>query len=218
THEVAGGFYERDNLTGTVQLIKPGEKTGNWLASYFGGSGEYSESSDSISTDRYLNPYLEEKAVQRPSEEPADKAFNQRLEADSEKLVEQRQRRKQRPPVPVGKSDVIASSDAPPLPVAMLATNLEENDETPPFAVRQVDLNRDGIAEEIIQNAVHSDGMLDISIVNGGREIFFGRGKQIQLLSTRSAEGWGDIGIKSMDGKVQVYRYNAKKAAYATLN
>jgi hypothetical protein len=214
-HEHPGSFFERDNLTGMVQVVKPGQQTGNWLARFFGDDGEISQSSDNISAERYFDTYegiKRDNPVKSPAE--PEKSVNLHLQADSEKIISQRQT-KNRPPVPSPKNDTIASSANPPVPMAMLAADVDDvNDTTPPFAVRQVDLNRDGIAEEIIQNAVHPDGLLDISIVKNGREIFFGRGKQIKLLSTRSTEGWEDIGLKSAEGATRVYRYSPKESAY----
>jgi hypothetical protein len=186
-----------------------------------GDGSEISESTGNISTDKYFDTYVQGH-VQKTDKAaiPAQTEMNESLRADSEKVIQERVQGG--PPVPSPhKSDIIASSSGPPVPVAMLAATDVDNapdDGTPPFAVRQVDLNRDGSVEEIIQNAAQADGLLDISIVKNGREIFFGRGKQIKLLSTRNTEGWEDIGIKSARGTVQVYRYSPKDLAYTALN
>lgn len=215
-HEHPGSFFERDNLTGKVQTLKPGQKSGNWLADFWGNGGDISQNSNNVSVDsQYFDPY---DAQEKPRAEQAPKALkrvNEHLLEDSERIISER-RGPEKPPVPRAKRDLVASSEHPPVPMAMLAADIDDvnGDTTPPFAVRQVDLNQDGVAEEIIQNAVQPDGLLDISIVKNGREIFFGRGKHIRLLSTRTTEGWEDIGIKSAQGDVRVYRYNPKEAAY----
>ncbi len=205
--EKSGAVYERDRLTGSIQLIKQGERP-DLLAKLFNvgkfgqHSGRYFESLDrpgdragdhpeKAHDSSYFAPYQPDAVTEQ---------------APSAKDIE-----KSAQPVPVPKEVVIASS-APPVPMAMMALDID--DAHAPFAVRQVDLNRDGSVEEIIQNAIQSDGLLDISIVKNGQEIFYGRGKQIALLPNRSNEGWSDIALKTESKGTQVYRYSAKDAIY----
>lgn len=207
-----GRFYERDNLTGEVHLLKPGEQSGNFLARFLGDSSE-----PIVATDEKESFFDSYKSRQTASDKYASSNANKRINPDDTTPSRMSQNR---PPVPLSKEEVIASSvSLPPVPIAMMATDMEETNtaEEKPFAVRQVDLNRDGLAEEIIQNAVHPDGLLDISIVKNGREIFYGRGKQIRLLTTRNTEGWEDIGLQPAQGKVQIFRYSPKEASYITL-
>lgn len=219
SHDKPGNFYERDNLTGKIVTIKPGQQTGNLLARIWRDDYSIEQNSENISTDRYFDTYT---TANRESDGEKDSKrtaiANEKLLNDGEQIIA-KQITARRPPVPTAlKKDTIASADAdnnPPVPMAMLAADLDEDDNA--FAVRQVDLNKDGQAEEIIQNALQSDGLLDISIVKNGREIFYARGKQIKLLSTHSVEGWEDIGIKTLQGKVQVYRYSPKESAYAAV-
>jgi len=77
------------------------------------------------------------------------------------------------------------------------------------FSIRQVDLNLDGQAEEIIQ----SDA--DISIVKNGREIFFGKGKELSILETKNT-GWSDIALTMENGR-RFFRYSARSGSYETL-
>lgn len=195
-----GYAYEHDNLTGETRLLKAGVRV-DVMARLLGTDKPGLSSSEQSSTQ-------DEGFIDRVDFQGANS------EGGSVNLADNQQVEKVARPVPVPEEVVVATSE-PPVPMAMLAADVEEARESArPFAVKQVDLNRDGAAEEIIQNAVQSDGLLDISIVRGGREIFYGRGKQIALLPTRSNEGWSDIALKDGKKVLTVFRYNPKDANY----
>jgi hypothetical protein len=191
-----GVFYEHDNLSGDTYEMKPGAR-----ATLFGRIIDSNEPGG-----RFLEPLDRDRAL---SDRPVEPSDNSGINLLDEKEVASAA---QAVPVP---RDVIVATSAPPVPIAMMAT--DEPVESKPFAIRQVDLNKDGSSEEIIQNAVQSDGLLDISIVKGGREIFFGRGKQVALLPSRGASGWTDIALKSSKG-LKVFRYDTHTDLYKALS
>lgn len=125
---------------------------------------------------------------------------------------DERQIEKASRPVPVPRAVMLAAA-TPPVPRRMRIENVAEV-RVAPFAVRKIDLNQDGSKEEIIQSAEGEDGLLSISIVQNGREIFFGRGRQIALLPSRTSEGWADIALKANGKIIGVFRYNPQQDAY----
>ncbi len=199
-----GVRYEHDNLTGETRILQPGAKV-NVFARILGSGGRNEGTSE-----RFLEPLDEDL---RDADTSAQSVSVEKKEADSPRidLKNPVQLEKVARPVPIPREVVVASS-APPVPGGNPASDREEN----PFAVRQVDLDQDGISEEIIQNAKQSDGLLDISIVKNGREIFFGRGRQIALLPTRN-RGWADIALKAGSETLQVFRYDVRASAYKAL-
>jgi hypothetical protein len=206
--EKPGVFYERDNLTGETRMLKPGTKLSVFARIMGqGGSGEIGESKH-----RYLEPFDgdEENSQNRNTPDNTNSGNSENIDLRDKEQVAKVAR-----PVPIPREVVVASS-APPVPHSYTESfdALEENQ---PFAVRQIDLNRDGSVEEIIQNATHPDGLLDISIVKNGREIFYGRGKQIALLPSRN-QGWADIALKMGAKTLQVFRYDVKEAAYKAMD
>lgn len=79
------------------------------------------------------------------------------------------------------------------------------------------DLNGDGAVESIIQSKTTNDGLLDISVVSGGKELFYGRGKELQVLSSRRS-GWSDLALKG-DGKDKLlFRYNSAVEGYEAVD
>lgn len=203
-----GVRYEHDTLTGETRMLKPGAKV-NVFARILGtNSGNEGET-------RFLEPLDEDLA--RETEKSLSRSSDTTTEAniDPEKidLKDKRQVEKVAQPVPIPKEVVVASS-APPVPGGNMSSDTPSGN---PFAVRQIDLDQDGSSEEIIQNAGQSDGLLDISIVKNGKEIFFGRGQQISLLPTRN-RGWADIALKMGSKTLQVFRYDVRTSAYKAID
>lgn len=206
-----GMVYEHDNLTGQTRVIKPGAHL-NVFARIMGQGGQ-----GGIGEHHYLEPFKDDSQSQG---QDADNAYDtttslSSTDSTSLDLHDSKQVEKVARPIPIPREVVVASS-APPVPHSA-TESMDALDSAKPFAVRQVDLNRDGSVEEIIQNATQPDGLLDISIVKNGREIFFGRGKQISLLPSRN-QGWADIALKMGAKTLQVFRYDAKDAAYRALD
>lgn len=197
-----GVRYEHDNLTGETRMLQPGAKV-NVFARILGSGGRSENSSE-----RFLEPLDEDLRDTDTAAPPVEKKSDDSPRIDLKNPV---QLEKVARPVPIPREVVVASS-APPVPGGNPAAEREDN----PFAVRQVDLDQDGVSEEIIQNAKQSDGLLDISIVKNGREIFFGRGRQIALLPTRN-RGWADIALKAGSETLQVFRYDVRASAYKAL-
>ncbi len=200
--EKPGVRYEHDNLTGETRMLEPGAKVSVFARILGSGEGK------GESSERFLEPLDEDLRDADTSAQSVEKK-----DADSPRidLKNPIQLEKVARPVPIPREVVVASS-APPVPGGNPAAEREDN----PFAVRQVDLDQDGVSEEIIQNAKQSDGLLDISIVKNGREIFFGRGRQIALLPTRN-RGWADIALKAGSETLQVFRYDVRASAYKAL-
>jgi len=217
THESdrrPGVMLERDTLTGDERVLKGSAKV-SVLGHLFGSGGASSESSSLIQP--WGADSTEPSTV--GSDVGRDDLNDGNIDLTNHQLVEKVAR-----PVPVPREVVVASS-APPVPIASASTGESGSeggsdqlaDVSKPFAIRQVDLNKDGSTEEIIQNATQADGLLDISIVKNGKEIFFGRGQQISLLPSRSG-GWADIVLKMGARTLQVFRYDPKESAYRALD
>lgn len=220
-----GVFYEHDSLTGETRRLKPGARA-SVFARILGESGGERVEWDSIASDidgsakRHISYDGLFDRIDPDEVSTAPVRLDGSLDetpAGKPNLKDASVVARMAKPIPVPKEVVVASS-APPVPaMGMLAADIDEPEESPrPFAIRQIDLNDDGKEEEVIQNAVHSDGLLDISIVKGGREIFFGRGKQVSLLPTRSG-GWSDIALKTGKSGLKVFRYNAAQDFYKPL-
>ncbi len=75
------------------------------------------------------------------------------------------------------------------------------------------DLNGDGTPEQILMNRTADDGLLDISILEGHREMFYGRGRRIEILEEKAA-GWSDIALVTHSGDRLVFRYSPAIAGY----
>lgn len=146
------------------------------------------------------------KIVPERSDVPVLKSWDWRDESQVEKISK---------PVPVPRRVMVAMS-SPPVPVSHRLNDVREV-HVAPFAVQKVDLNHDGGAEDIIQSAARQDGLLDISIVQNGREIFFGRGRQIALLPGRTRDGWADIALKAHGKVIGVFRYNPAQDMYTVI-
>jgi hypothetical protein len=201
-----GMKVERDTLTGDERVLKAGAKV-SVFGHLFGSRGQGDES-------KLIQPWGAEQddTLSTGSDVDSGEPVNGRIDLNDQQVVEKVAR-----PVPVPREVVVASS-APPVPMAGNAEASEQiADVAKPFAIRQVDLNKDGSTEEIIQNAVQADGLLDISIVKNGKEIFFARGQQISLLPSRS-QGWSDIVLKMGAKTLQVFRYDPKDAAYRAMD
>jgi hypothetical protein len=232
THESdnkTGIMVERDTLTGAEHVVKPGSQV-SVIGHIFGTSGDTNRDgslikpwgdssasgSDSVTSGNDHTTSGGDSATSRAASAQTNtgriEPVSTPVDFNNHQQVEKIAR-----PVPVPREVVIASS-APPVPTANRSEGSTFDDNSAkPFAIKQVDLNKDGATEEIIQNATQPDGLLDISIVKNGREIFFGRGKQISLLPSRS-EGWSDIVLKMGAKTLQVFRYDPKEAAYRALD
>ncbi len=75
------------------------------------------------------------------------------------------------------------------------------------------DLNRDGVTERVLIHQTARDGLLDISVLEGQREIFYGRGQRIHILPTNTA-GWSDIALEINPQEKLVFRYNPALSGY----
>jgi hypothetical protein len=226
THESdkqTGVTIERDTLTGDERVLKAGAKV-SVMARILGSRDRSSAEGNSS----LIQPWGEEgsattaatTATEQPSKRlepirPQEAAYDTTTTAVPLDYHDTQQMEKIARPVAVPREVIIASS-APPVPIAAITDSTSKADAEEamqPFAIRQIDLNKDGSTEEIIQNATQPDGLLDISIVKNGKEIFFGRGKQIALLPSRTG-GWSDIVLKMGAKTLQIFRYNPKDAAY----
>jgi hypothetical protein len=119
-------------------------------------------------------------------------------------------------PVPVPDT-VVQDSYRPPTPTTRHVDRVA--DVRPrPYGTRKVDLDQDGSTEDIIQSAEGHDGLIDISIVKNGKEIFYGRGRQLTVLPSQSMYGWKDIALKAHGKIIGIYRYNPSENAYSALD
>ena len=75
------------------------------------------------------------------------------------------------------------------------------------------DLNQDGENEQIIQSQPTRSGVIDFSIVTDGREVFYGKGYQLRVLTTRH-KGWSDLAVVKPQDQVEVFKYNTDVGNY----
>ena len=183
SQEREGVVYERDNLTGQVRVMQPGEKVD--LTARLLGSPATGTPVPEVS------PITQAMTQPQKNGNQTDEAFN---------LVNISV-----PAHQTSQADNLGIATSPPVPHGI---------QTPAqYVSRQIDLNKDGLAEEVIQNILAQDGLIDISVVQGGKEIFYGRGKSIQVLPTRRY-GWADLALNTDDWKPSYYRYNPKLDGY----
>lgn len=205
-------MVERDSLTGNERVLKAGAKV-SVMDRLLGSDHDSSEKDGTI-----LQPWGADDKTSKTDAPPVPSASPDSavgtIDFNDHQQVEKAAR-----PVPVPREVVVASS-APPVPPSGSTEEPEiiaANAAAKPFAIRQIDLNQDGAKEEIIQNATQADGLLDISIVKNGREIFFGRGQRISLLPSTN-QGWSDIVLKMGARTLQVFRYDPKDSTYRAMD
>jgi hypothetical protein len=82
--------------------------------------------------------------------------------------------------------------------------------------VAENDLNADGQKEQIIQSAPNAkDKQIDFAVVSNGKELFYGKGYQLRVM-TRHHNGWPDLAVIKPDN-TDVYEYDPKQGLY-TIN
>jgi hypothetical protein len=77
------------------------------------------------------------------------------------------------------------------------------------------DLNSDGAPEKVIKTMSVDDGLLDYSVVSGGKEVFYQRGKDLKVLNSKR-KGWYDLLLKTSDKQQKVFHYNPLVEGYET--
>lgn len=100
----------------------------------------------------------------------------------------------------------IASQHTSPLPTVETKKSVYQHE-------KKLDLNRDGRAEKITLHRSEADGLLDISIIQDQRELFYGRGESLQILAHQN-HGWSDVALVLPNEPNQIFEYNATKQSY----
>lgn len=209
SQEREGMIYEHDNLTGQTRLIQPGARV-NVMARILGGGDDQGSTGGTTSSGEFFELW-ERSDVPSNRNTPETSTAAMTPSAPSKDLTGEEITRLEKVARPVTiPRDVVVASSAPPVP--QQGGDLFEALQR--FAVRQIDLNQDGAHEEIIQSASASDGLLDISIVQNGRELLFERGEQIALLPTRSQSGWADVAVRLGQKAIRVFRYDDRAGVY----
>jgi hypothetical protein len=75
------------------------------------------------------------------------------------------------------------------------------------------DFNQDGHSEQIVQSQPNAQGQIDFAVISHGKELFYGKGYQMRVLTTRH-KGWPDLALVTTGDKVSVYRYNSATGEY----
>jgi hypothetical protein len=101
---------------------------------------------------------------------------------------------------------------APPPPRSVGSMSLRPARHVTPV-VSGNDLNQDGSAEQIIQSAPSRLGIIDFAVVSQGKELFYGKGHQLRILTTRH-KGWPDIAVVQPGDRVQVFRFDDQSGGY----
>jgi hypothetical protein len=187
-------IYERDNLTGSIVEVTPGQSR-SMMDRILGRRGNSRPSEGEENTESaYLPDTLKKKnkknvdddTAASEKEEPAYVLYSAETKAER----------------------VSARRNEPPAPAV---------DKKPYEIFEKDDLNHDGNTEQIIRGKQTSDGLADISIVaDGGREIFFGRGKALLVAPNQSpGKGrWPELVLKMNQGDAIHYRFNQTVGSY----
>ncbi|MBK8190633.1 MAG: hypothetical protein IPK79_09325 [Vampirovibrionales bacterium] len=198
--------YERDNLTGETHVAREGDKRG-FLARLFGSRRDRLHGIDAPvnETDPVAMSLIEDR---RPTQTLRLKKIEARSNFNADGTLA-------RAPLPAAPTP----DRAPPEPLnnMMIASSGEER-KSPPLPVvdvqtRGLDINRDGVAEQIMYDRTANDGLMDISILVEHREVFYGRGKAIRVLPT-GRNGWADVALMVNEQESRVFRYNPASSMY----
>lgn len=180
-----GVVYERDRLTGVTREIHPGDKV-DFVDRLMGGK------KDAIKTER-VTAMLQDATFKKDDEAFQLNMTSSRKKETTEKLV--------------GVDPLEATE--PPVPQATPQSHSPEQ-----VVSRSFDLDDDGSPEQIIQSVTANDGYLDISVIKNGRELFYARGKQLQILPSKK-HGWSDLALITQSSKLRnVYRFDKKQDGY----
>ena len=222
----AGVVYERDQLTGQVHRFTAGTRISliNRL------TGEYPDSLQADTTASVKTPPLPTETDPAPSPKNAATVMILGVSTPGPDVQAQRAAEAQgshvqiqvseptpdvvptvtaskkplsslfqkKPPVPPAPSSS-SRSNAKPATVSLAAPVVT----TPlPQHEHRVDLNLDGAQEKIALTQSRNDGLLDIAIMDGQREVFYGRGQRLQVLGTRQNR-WADVALVMPSGDSQ---------------
>lgn len=182
--------YERDNLTGETHTIRPGEKLD--FFSRLLGNHKVSKKKDH-----------DKDSSDEESENPSDNNDSDKTLAENPKQPEAFAFTMVEAPLKDKQAEI-----TPPVPTDTAATK------QPSYVVKDgMDLNGDGSVEQVIQNKTADDGLLDISIVSGGRELFYSRGTKLQVLPAKHS-GWSDLALTVNDKEKTIYRFSPEIEGY----
>lgn len=228
--------YERDNMTGETHIIHPGDQislfhrvTGifppqNYVrdASQIPQHTLASNSPSNTSTGRQSQPFADNGNPPVPLHElslPPNRLADIPPEPVNALATNEQSNLKTKSPVPHTKSTLTATK--PPEPADALALSAVANpspanlNAIQPASYQQekkLDLNQDGQPEKVTLHRAQ-DGLLDISILQGQQELFYGRGESLQVLSHRN-HGWSDISLVIPNEPNQIFTYNPTKHTY----
>lgn len=180
--------YERDNLTGETHEIRPGETFDFWAR--VGGQHKLKRSKD--------------KRHSRLDEELAEVDDGDFAEPMLLNMMSDPADKKRGAVVGAAASALGAAAEAK-LPAG---THV---------ALEREDLSGDGAMESVLRTQTVNDGLLDISVVRGSREVFYGRGKDLVVLPTRH-QGWADLVLTGESGEKQVFRFNPSVEGYEAVD
>jgi hypothetical protein len=186
--------YERDNLTGETHTVRPGERV-DFMARLLGNShwGQNAgKNNDTGKTWLDADPMRDEDRLEEAGREKA--AANKDEEAIAMNMTAS----------PTVQRTTLAP--VPPTPDAKAGPDKKHE------LWESEDLNGDGRLEEVIQTQA-ADGMMDISVLSGSKELFYGRGKRLVVLPTRS-QGWSDLQLKVSDQQTLRFRFNPAVDGY----
>lgn len=78
------------------------------------------------------------------------------------------------------------------------------------------DFNGDGVKEQIVVSKILNDGLQDISVISNGRELFYGRGKKLTVLNSKTA-GWADLSLETTDKRPILFQYRPTEEGYVAI-
>lgn len=199
--------YERDNLTGEVHQFKPGQKiplisriTGHYPSGQATPNRELPK--NETLTAQHAGP-IEHPTTLASAAPPVPVKHNTHQTSPQPQVVAM-------PAVAIG--PVMASQHHLPEPTHHPVQQARGT--TPPqYAENRVDLNQDGSQEKITLHKDPVDGLVDITVLDGQREVFYGRGKRLQMLANRR-HGWADIALIGQQGQSLVFAYSPQQQAY----
>jgi hypothetical protein len=180
--------YERDNLTGETHEIRPGEKFDFWAR--VGGQHKLKRTKDK------RQAWSDEALAEGDEGDFAEPMLLNMMADPADK---------KRGAVVGAAAAAVGAAEEPKLAAG---THV---------ALEREDLNGDGAMESVLRTKTVNDGLLDISVVRGSREVFYGRGKDLVVLPTRH-KGWADLVMTGEAGEKQVFRFNPAVEGYEAVD
>lgn len=233
-------LYERDSLTGKIRTILPKltlssmiheadklhipHPADNPVSTHLATMAEPALRQARVSIQKYLSPPASpekessprHETVPLPGSASSETAENPHGETFAFSMLEQQASTiKERARLALANGNPVG----PPEPgkqrapeVASVSGKLAKASAVPQKSISK-DLNSDGSDETIMMVKQSEDGLKDISVMSGMKEVFFGRGDKLTVLPSKKA-GWYDLELAIKGKEPILYHYNPVLEGY----